>query len=1745
MKKIFLVILALLLTFAFSACKGEEEPPHDINEGIEDFSLSADIITQTGVAPTSSFRLTTPEGYTVSEIESMTTVSPEFTFTVSQDEECFLLTPNEALLDDTEYNFTFTGTSEDISKSFSFNTCPPFDIIGSFPENEKEAYIDTAIELMFTAPAGDVSEYLSIEPALTGTIRYIGNKAVYVTDGNKASGGVTYTVTLKKGAPGLYGGETNQDYTFSFNVKNDYRHAAPFRIEHRGVEWLGSCSETFLPDETPIIDIYYNDRSYYYGDGPVANDGKKINFNVELFALPTVDDYLFHIYKYRNESKFYYRDFFVDTTSLSKVLSFDSELDFDSTFFKNNGYEFIVFPETVKQGWYVAKVNCADPDTKEEIALYTLIQVSPITYYKQTNNGEALLWLNNGITGEAVKNVSFDIKRMPFASVDDTAKTDENGVARFFLPEPYEDEERMTYKGDTTPKRLQPTLNDYAFYYVIDDNEGNVLAGTVESNIKEEKSFTEKYSSFIYTDRTIYRQTDTIKIWGAITPRDDAPALEELEVGITNWNPTEAFLSMKVKVEDNGTFLATISIEDMESGNYALYITDPNKPMENRTYGDIKSQNINVLQYKKPDYTYEAKWDKDFYNYTDSAKAVMNASFYDGTPASNMEFSFNSYLTGSWTGNNNVYLRTDKNGELSKTVDLSAFDYSTLNSWRPVEIVYEFSNRGAEDNYLYITSYAPVFPTDTMLTGEVTTEGDKCTLNANLNKIDLTKLTEFEDWAKDDYEIIRGEGLSRNVTLSLIHNYVKKTETGSYYDPYTRTSQPTYRYENIEETLTTFTVTADENGKVVFEDLPASTDEDSYRALITFKDSRGISISESFYLGENEYRFSKRFYYGYTGEDNIYTMDIKTSVIEQSEDSYMDTLFNIGDEISFTLKKGSNNVEIPEKGAWMVNLLQKNVLQYSCAKNGNISIATDNSVLPNFTAMGAYFDGRRIYTVMSKGCALNMDDKKLTIETTTNKESLLPGEELVVTLTVKDKNNKPVNNADVCIGVVNEAVFAISEQNVDVLNDLYGKVFFDYPMVTSSFVNRGEGNPDTAGGKGGGGGGEGYIRKEFRDTADMLVNKTDANGKASFTIKMPDDLTSWRITAIALSEDFNAGNNKNEVVTTLPFFVRPIMGKYFLEDENVSLMLRSFGTGVNNGDEVEYTFAIDDAPAGTINGTVGEGKSISLQKCTVGEHELIVTGKCKGKTDTAVLKFNVIETALEGKVVKWFSLEEENIDVSPTKFPVTVTLSNGDWEPFARAISVLDCGTIRNDEVLAQRVAGKALEEFYGGKAWLTQHFLEKPTIDDMSAQYDEGVGELKLFPYASSDPIFTGRAAAVAPEAWANSYRNAYTMIEKLRSVGNIGVPVDEFTNPDTSMLPGGAKPLTYTERAALIMGICAITANENDGELPKDFNLKDYNDNYIFDRELIEAEIAELIMPTRAKLYMITALSYYDKALAKTYCDELLSKIMLTDGDTKYVPAEGEDRAVTLTAAALLTAIKCDSDIDKNACMLYIAEKQMNVFTRGDSALEAALFMKTFEPKRSGAPLVSYTLNGKTQTADLDKNKACRLVLSKEDFEKANFKLLSGTATAEVSYTGTLEEAGLIKAEDMSFTREFVSETSGEGGITAVIYRIKFAPTAKAGTYRLTDWIPSNVRAKINDNEQNSISKKYGGKSYWSKFDMENQLLNGYFYWAPTDGLTYTVVLTLQNAVDAEAALDSAYLVNMDTMSTAVIEGGSFRWK
>ncbi|MGH9947190.1 MAG: alpha-2-macroglobulin family protein, partial [Pyrinomonadaceae bacterium] len=236
--------------------------------------------------------------------------------------------------------------------------------------------------------------------------------------------------------------------------------------------------------------------------------------------------------------------------------------------------------------------------------------------------------------------------------------------------------------------------------------------------------------------------------------------------------------------------------------------------------------------------------------------------------------------------------------------------------------------------------------------------------------------------------------------------------------------------------------------------------------------------------------------------------------------------------------------------------------------------------------------------------SISTESRKLTVSAEPKDKTLAPGGETKVDIEVKDNNGEPVANSEVAVVIVDEAVLALSRYSVA---DPMAIFYTARSTGTTDHHLRKDvllGNPDDVKkqpppppadarqvselvtfGRGVVGGAkpsakfegrrdmakDAMVADELESTRDepgTAINlrenfnalavfapsvKTDSNGRATVDVKLPDNLTRYRITAVSVDAGKRFGKTESNITAKQPLMVRPSAPRFMNFGDKIDL----------------------------------------------------------------------------------------------------------------------------------------------------------------------------------------------------------------------------------------------------------------------------------------------------------------------------------------------------------------------------------------------------------------------------------------------------------------------------------------------------------------------------------------------------------------------------------------------------------------
>ncbi len=741
-----------------------------------------------------------------------------------------------------------------------------------------------------------------------------------------------------------------------------------------------------------------------------------------------------------------------------------------------------------------------------------------------------------------------------------------------------------------------------------------------------EYSIPDKHAVDIYTDRPIYRPGQTMYWKGVIRLDDDGryslpPVDTPVEVSI--YDPYQnTVLTQTLKTNDMGTVNGKLEIpEKAPLGDYSIQLV---------VGGEEFWHDFLVAEYRKPQFRTEITTDKKDYIEGETAKVKLHAEYFFGGPLSNAKvewrvvahdapFSWHCPITMScpdyqfeeppwWmfeeedTWDREIASGTgvtDSKGDLLLSLPVKIqkakvsqrltieFDVQAPNGLFTASRTSVRAHKGSIYAGLSVNSY--VFKAGGQIGAKFITVDYKGKILPN---------------QKFTFNVIKEEWIN-----------VKKESNGAVY----------WTSEVKETPVITETLTTGKDGKANYNF--QIKEPGDYKLVTTATDSFGDvthSTTEIWVSGP-----------GYTPwpRSNDHTIRI----IPDKEKYRPGDLARI--MIMTPYKTYTRALVTVERGGVLhteVRTLRKN--------SDVITLRIKDDYVPNayvsvVVVQGGKDDEGKVGSAYVGYTELKVSDEKklLKISLKPSAEKLEPRETVTYTVEVKDFKGNPVD-AELSVDVVDKAVLLLSKEGLHTLREtFYSERGLGIASSVSLFdqmekflIKMEKEEKKALAEKGGGGGGGGAtVRHYFPDNAYWNpVLRTGEDGKATFSFKVPDTLTTWQVRVKAIDADTRVGEAKSDIIVSKPFMVKPATTRFLTvgDEPTVSAVLYNHTDKKLSGNVVLEVSGASIAGSAQKTFTLDPGKNLKLDwKLTKvegvpdkGSGKRVISFLWKGSTDSGL-----------------------------------------------------------------------------------------------------------------------------------------------------------------------------------------------------------------------------------------------------------------------------------------------------------------------------------------------------------------------------------------------------------------------------------------------------------------------------------------------------------------------------------------------
>jgi hypothetical protein len=1242
----------------------------------------------------------------------------------------------------------------------------------------------------------------------------------------------------------------------------------------------------------------------------------------------------------------------VSTSSLPRILQATVKVERTE-----GGDAWFLLPRALRSGWYVVTV------TNGGISRQAILQVTDLATFSLATRTRSLVWVNDLRSNKPVAGARVELAGRSLG------KTDAQGLIVGSSPA------EITGAGEnvTPPLVIVRAGNRTAFVPIATDG----YCYSCGSDGRD------SWWQLLTLDRGSYRPSDTIHAWGVLRDRSSGDVPSEVSVVLAAASsdslvPQAAIASASVRPDSTGSFLADLPFTNVPPGGYRVSVL-----VDGATVG---STWLEIAPIAKPAWKIDLSVSRHAVLSGSSVEITATASFFEGTPVvgAALNYAADSEEEGDGTGTSQVVATTDRDGAARASLGLRVSDDESQETTRYVYV------RASEPEEADISDETPVlvFGSTAYLDAESKVDGRKLTITGSVHSVAFDR---YEQRGADRGSVDpRGAPRSgAGVQIHVTEIVPVATRTGTRYDFITKEVVPVYDIEEREHDLGSRTVVTRSDGTFRLT-RTVTGDDRSYRVRVSYTDEGGRRISV------DADRWSRAAY-----EDNGPRI-----VATGTNESYR--TYRVGDRVRVGFTDG---IKHPETQRYLFATLSRGLRAATVQAGPEFTIRFTEHLVPNARITGVRFNGTS-YEVSLNGfsAVLDTDDRALQVELSSDRARYGPGARATVSVRTRDSSGRPVA-ASVFVRAVDEKLFAIGAAWADdPLYELYDGT--GSGMVGAAWSHTPP-TPEYGGGKGDTTGGGGSARADFRDVLPPRLVRTGEDGRASVTLELSDDLTSWRVLASAVTADLRAGGATVSLPVGLPLFAEAVVAPEYLAADRPTVRLRAYGSALEAGQQVTFRVSSDSLPMATltVSSTAFNPVEVELPRLSVGTHQLRIQASAgsgsTARSDTLIRPFRVVATRSVMTHTASVALTSgTTVDGADSATRVTlVDVGRGRVVPLLSELATAE--PFRADTALAASIARDVLSDAFGLP---DDPGLPEPDIGIY--QSDDGIA---LLPYASADLELSAMAAFSGDP--------------------QISLDALHWSFRDVAEESAGQLP---TDRALyLLLGRASI------GEAT-------------MSEVTAAAARSDLTAPQRVTV-ALAALAVGDLVLARQIYLDVLDRHGERLGPWVRVHVGDADQTAVTTARLAIVAAALGDPIAADMDAEIVAHPPADTLVDLERAL-AARYWADRVPAADATAAV--TIDGRRSEVRITAGKPVVLDVTPNQRDGFRIDPVSGSVLVVTDWDGPVRATDLTAPDGQRVTRTVTpSGTIGSTDTVVVTFKVALGAGSEDGCWNLTDFVPSGL--------------------------------------------------------------------------------------
>ena len=783
----------------------------------------------------------------------------------------------------------------------------------------------------------------------------------------------------------------------------------------------------------------------------------------------------------------------------------------------------------------------------DQRAYSVAIVTDMIMVNKTTPEGEVLVYAVNRKSGTPRPGVNVQIVKSNQTIASGT--TDNGGILRTKVAKPKSNKTKEPNGEDAE----NPSVDNS--YIVMATDQNNFAISDLDSFY-----FTEYFNdevndrtltSYLYTDRPVYRPGHKVYFKGILRQfgSNGYKLIDSGTVSVTVEDPNDGkILEKDFPLSARGTFFGEVTLpQETPLGDYRI----------TAGIGEATTNfYFKVEEYKKPEYKVKVSTPKKFTAGGEKTKFEIDARYFFGEPVANADVKYyiyrSHYYPYWWSDDSEGDLGIeDEEGEGDEYygygADVVSEKEGKLDAQGHLSVDFDVPVQKDDDawDYEYRLEAQVTDSSRRTIDGAssfVGTRGNVVARAFPTNYVYFTGDTAKVEIKSADYE---GHPVAARLTLHFIERtweqVKKKSESGYEYT----------EWVTHERELSSADVTTNAAGEASY-DYAVANPGSVYIKTVVHEEKRDV-ISRGGYLWVAD-RKNEWANYSYEDYGSIKLIPDKKSY-RAGETAHVLAMLKTDHAnllVTTELMSVMTARHIEAKGRAVV-----------------IDVPIEARYAPNVFLSVSYVENNEMYSE-DQILVVPARDKLLDLSIIPDKKEYRPRDAASYTVLVRNADGTPAAGAEVSVGVVDEAIYSIApEGGGNIRREFYGRRYHqvettmslsyrftgfsgDKPIGIAQRSNKP--NYQLADFKNEATLVDPTIRSNFKDTAYWKPDAvTGADGKATVRFKLPDNLTTWRATARAVTADTRVGSSVERVLARKDLILRMETPRFVTAGDTVTL----------------------------------------------------------------------------------------------------------------------------------------------------------------------------------------------------------------------------------------------------------------------------------------------------------------------------------------------------------------------------------------------------------------------------------------------------------------------------------------------------------------------------------------------------------------------------------------------------------------